>query len=535
MPDNMQFAFASQSSVDLRIDKLPNLEDAFNRFDSFRKLFQQLENDISEKKRQYLDLEREKILNLIPFEEARRGKDNIRSGFQRILDEFKEELPDYLDVTLLKGVDSRREQLEEVIERRLHRRYEVKEQITEGNSATLFLLEDTNRKVVASVLKIAVLPPDVKTEVQKVAALGRHDNIIQLIEQSLEPYPFIVLSEYVNGVSLASGIDKTCPRPLPQAAEWLSDLAKALERLRANDIRHLNVRPSKIYIKQGECLVISPFDTIKSGKDDRTLSRFMEDCLYLAPELLKGNVNPYELQMSDLRIADQFSLGLVAYKTVTGKDLFKNSDMAEGEFLGTDSIQDIIENRKRFSTDEVFRKQKLEAVNSSSLAELLDRALRELPTDRFKSLGELSKAFSRISLELEPAANPLRRSFEDCINNNPNFVENFYSAFIEKEPKTKDDFHFDKSSDQQRTMLKLALEALLDFDSNTMHLQRIINNEKHHHYTFAQFATFLETFIETVKKNDPTPWNAETADAWENLRQKLLTAIEQILADTKTN
>jgi hypothetical protein len=64
-------------------------------------------------------------------------------------------------------------------------------------------------------------------------------------------------------------------------------------------------------------------------------------------------------------------------------------------------------------------------------------------------------------------------------------------------------------------------------------LEKIVGDERHRHYSPALFGTFLETLIETLKKNAPIPWNDETADAWEQLRQKSLATIEQVL--TKTN
>ena len=89
--------------------------------------------------------------------------------------------------------------------------------------------------------------------------------------------------------SLTEILDKTGPRPPSQAVDWLFALADALSYMRQKRLLHSNVRPSKIYIDEENQVMISPFDIIKAGMDDRTLRKFREDCQYLSPEFLNGD------------------------------------------------------------------------------------------------------------------------------------------------------------------------------------------------------------------------------------------------------
>lgn len=535
MPEEKQQpANTTGTPPETRIDKMLNLDQAFERFALLSSLFNDLERTVIAKQSEYYGLKRDK--GLIANDEARLRENNIRHGFLGEIERFKKHLPEYLDLTqpmsLLRGANSRSEILQDILAQRLRGHFDIKGQIKEGNSAILFLLEDTfsGRKVMANVLKMSELTKDVTAEVKKASGL-KHRNVIKLIDQSLESYPFFVLCEYVNGVTLARAIEKTGARPVRQAVGWLYELTGALEYLRRKDIRHLNVRPSKIYIDEEWHIMITPFDLIKSGKDDRTLSRFMSDCLYLAPELLGGNVNPYELPSSQLCAADQFSLGLIAYKILTGKDLFKSGSTEEDDFKGTDSIQDIIDNRKRFFESKTFRKQQLAAIPSEKLVDILERTLSKNPEDRYENLHELSDEFYYLRRDKRTPVNLVRNCYRDCLAANRDFVRDFYDAFLEKEPSMA--VHF-TSGAQQHTMLQMAVDVLIDLDSKADYLEKIVGDERHRQYPPALFGTFLETLIETLKKNAPTPWNDETADAWEQLRQKSLTTIEQVLAKANT-
>ncbi|HRI60068.1 MAG TPA: protein kinase, partial [Saprospiraceae bacterium] len=505
MPEKKQSETAPKIPPDTRIDKIisNSLDRAFERFSLLASCYNELENAVIMQQGEYANLKRDK--DLISNDTARIRENNIRHGFLSALEKFKTILPEYLDVTqpvsLLRGVSSRSEVLEEILGQRLRGRFEVVKLIKEGNSATLFLLKNlyTGRKVIANMLKMAELSDDASTEVMKVAGL-KHRNVIKLIDQSLETFPFFVLCEYVDGVTLAHAIEKTGQRPLRQAVGWLYELTDAVEYLRRKEIRHFNLRPSKIYIDEEWHIMITPFDIISARKEDRTLSRFMDDCLYLAPELLYGNENPYELPASKLRAADQFSLGLIAYKILTGKDLFKSESAKEDDFTGTDSIEDIIDNRRRFFESETFRKGKLEAIPFVKLAAILERTLSEKPENRFENLHELSDEFYNLRREKDYQVSIVRRSYRDCLEINRDFIRDFYTAFLEKEPKMKLNF---TSGEQQHTMLQMAVDVLIDLDSKAADLQKIISSEHHRGYPPELFGTFLETLIETVKKNDP--------------------------------
>ncbi len=515
-----------QPPQDNRIEtlaKTESLDRAFQRFSELAKRFDDLQLSMWGQQARFasvLDGDRQGLLG----NDSRNLEMNrIRHGFLAELEEFKRNLPQFLDLTqpemLLRGVSDQMQIVQEVMGQRLRGFYELGRSMGEGHSALIFLLRDvfTGRQVVAKVLKVPVLTEEIKHEIRQ-ASLLKHRNIIKLLSESLDRFPFYIICEYVNGGVLTEILDKTGPRPPSQAVDWLFSLAEALGYLRQKRLLHSNVRPSKIYIDEENQLMISPFDIIKAGRDDRSLGKFREDCQYLSPEYLRGDGE--RLSFSAMRYSDQFSIGLVAYKMLTGKDLFEG-----------DSVLEIMRNRSRFFEEKKHRREKLRAVQNPDLAEIMETMLREDPNDRFPELHEVLMRFRQLSMKTGDAQSSVRNSYRRCLSNNSGFINEFYEGFFE-ELSPEHRAHF-TNRERQNTMLQLAIDVLIDVEEKQELLRNIIRSGSHLQYSLAEYNRFFEVLIRVAKNHDTRAWNTALEQDWERVKSKALTIIEEVLAAEK--
>jgi hypothetical protein len=261
--------------------------------------------------------------------------------------------------------------------------------------------------------------------------------------------------------------------------------------------------------------MMSPLDFSNAYKvGERTLSRYQDVCLYGSPELLDNDGEA--LQVSQMCLSDQYSLGLIAYKIVTGKSLFEG-----------DSIVKILKSRHLFINDKQYRADKLKVFPSGALGQVFIRLLNENPSQRFPNLHEVVKA-------LHPHTHPtkktrktdaVRDSYQRCLAINPSLIDDFYKKLYEKLPEIQADF---KNPKRQLVMLQMAIDVLIDMDEKRPLLNALMTNTQHQSYTFKKFEDFIGTLIETIKANDPQWTSVESA--WEVLRDKTITAIQEARA-----
>lgn len=515
-----------ESEQDQRIETIiarDGLPEAFRRFNDWMQQFDQLQLNVAQLQGRLANVQRENSLGTLAEEALILESNRVRHALLAELQTLKTMLPEYLDTTqpelLMRGVQDQVQIAYDVLSQRLRGFYDIERQISEGNSALVYLLRDifTGRQVVAKVLKMPSLTDEIREEIRNVSQL-KHRNIIKLLGESLDRFPFYVICEYVNGVTLPEALEKTGPRPPSQAVDWLFQLAEALGYLRQKRIAHTNIRPSKIYLDEEQHVMISPFDIIKAGRDDRTLRKFREDCLYLSPELMHGDGERVDYRA--MRASDQFSIGLVAYRILTGRDLF-----------GGDSVQEILQRRERFFNDARYRRAQLEALPTPEWRKILEKMLQQKPEHRYADLYEVLNKFRKLNTLLDQGKTLVRDSYRRCLAQNPEFIAEFYDHFF---ANTGDEHkpHFTNRG-RQHTMLQMAIDVLIDLDTKKPILQKILGADSHTRLSPAAYEKFLDLFIETVQQNDRRGWNEATAQAWQALKTKALTVIQEALPATE--
>ena len=215
--------------------------------------------------------------------------------------------------------------------------YEIQSQLGEGGMGLVFLAQDRalDRPVALKFLSARLQQPDEARrrflrEAKAAAALD-HPYICKIYQTGEEDgRPFIAM-EYVRGETLRSRLDAS-PMPLKDILRLGIEVAEALESAHAARIVHRDLKPSNIMLTTGGHVKVLDFGLAKRigeevGVYAETRAELTETgtvhgtVAYMSPEQVRG-------QEVDVR-SDIFSLGVVLYESLTGKNPFKAGSLLE--------------------------------------------------------------------------------------------------------------------------------------------------------------------------------------------------------------
>jgi serine/threonine protein kinase len=447
-------------------------------------------------------------------------RNRIQFSLLTQLDEFRRNvLGRFFDIgnrdEFFNNIQSRDAIISEILGLRLRpKRYKLELPfLKDGNSSIIFRLQnvDTDRHAIAMVFKVPEMTRENREEIVRLTEL-RHRNVIKLLDFEISRFPFFVVTEYVHGENLPNIIDKVGPRPPAQVADWLYQLTDALEYLRQKRIWHTNVRPSKIYIDDEGQVMISPFDLLKVGAGENTLTRYRDVCQYGSPELLYGGDEKFT--MLQTCVSDQYSLGLVAYKMLVGKDLL------EGK-----AAHDILDDRRRFEKDAAWRKKRLAKLPEIELSHIIRRLIEEKPEQRFQDLHEVLRILQPLTRADYPGTAATRLSYRRCLSANKNFTHDFYAQLFENEQLKHTREHF-RQPKRQAAMLQMAVDLLLDLEERRDILTQLFHAPQHHAYSIDEFDAFLDILLAQIQKDDAR-WGDVKAE-WAVLKEKTMRVIREV-------
>ncbi|HEU4681417.1 MAG TPA: serine/threonine-protein kinase, partial [Gemmatimonadales bacterium] len=216
-------------------------------------------------------------------------------------------------------------ELQDRLARTLAGRYEITRLLGRGGMAVVFLAQDlTLERQVA----IKVLPPDLAHDTKliprfqqeaKTAAKLDHPNIIPIYRVESEAGLVYFVMKYVTGHSLEQMLEKG-PIPVDLVRRVLGEAALALGHAHKRGIVHRDVKPANIMLESDGRVVLTDFGISKAlegGSGFTGTGAIIGTPHYMAPEQAKG------LQVDGR--ADQYSLGIVGYQILTGKQPFDGS------------------------------------------------------------------------------------------------------------------------------------------------------------------------------------------------------------------
>ena len=208
-----------------------------------------------------------------------------------------------------------------MIGKTLRNRYEIKELLGEGSTATVYKAVDRR---LGREVALKVLLPHVRDTVRKrffqeahAVALLNHPNIMAIYDMDEEhEQPFLVV-EYVEGDSLGKYI--------PCSPETVVDLGRqiagALHYAHERQIIHRDIKPANIKVTSAGHVKIMDLGLAlpKDAKRVTTDGMIIGTPAYLSPEQAQGFTLDYR--------TDIYSLGIVLYEMATGQLPFASDDI----------------------------------------------------------------------------------------------------------------------------------------------------------------------------------------------------------------
>jgi tRNA A-37 threonylcarbamoyl transferase component Bud32/HAMP domain-containing protein len=266
-------------------------------------------------------------------------------------------------------------------------RYELKERIGEGAMAEVWRAHDPG---IDRVLAIKILKPEFRRDPEytrrflreaKAAGALAHPSIVTIYDVGeVDGYPYIAM-ELLDGEPLDAILTREGKLPDERVLAIAAQLASALSYAHLSGVVHRDIKPSNIMLgRDGRSIKILDFGIARVAEADaareqvRTqVGQVLGTPRYMSPEQALG-------QQVDGR-SDLFSVGVVLYELITGRQAFSASSMA------TLALQITQQDPPAIAT--------LEPRCAGGLRFIIEKLLAKRPERRFGDGAELARALER--------------------------------------------------------------------------------------------------------------------------------------------
>ena len=203
------------------------------------------------------------------------------------------------------------------------------------------------------------------------AGMLQHPNIITVHELFEEGGITYLVMELLEGASLSSLLRRKKELTLGERLSIVDQIAAGLSEAHAHRIIHRDLKPSNVFVLKNGVVKVLDFGVAKMGEGELTQAGTVFGTVeYMAPEQVRGaTVNAR---------ADIFSLGIVAYEVLSGRNPFRAETLAASVF------KILSDNPDRLSSDSGGVPAAIDAI--------VFRALAKDGKERFQSLSDLRSA-----------------------------------------------------------------------------------------------------------------------------------------------
>jgi serine/threonine-protein kinase len=161
----------------------------------------------------------------------------------------------------------------------------------------------------------------------RVPARIRSEHVVRIVDADAAPElggaPYLVM-ELLQGEDLRRATGDA-PQPPDRVIDWLAQVARALDKAHALGIIHRDLKPENIFLTRRDdapsVIKVLDFGIAKMTLDGGPLTasdQFLGTPLFMAPEQAGVDGSPITAR------TDLFSLGLIAYKLLTGRSYWAN-------------------------------------------------------------------------------------------------------------------------------------------------------------------------------------------------------------------
>ena len=260
--------------------------------------------------------------------------------------------------------------------------YEITSQLGSGGMGVVYRAHDPSldRDIAIKVLpeQLAADPDALRRfqrEAKAVAALN-HPNVVTIHAVEESGGVHFISMELVDGRPLGELI-ATGPLPLERFLDVMTPLADALIAAHARGITHRDLKPANVMVTDDGRVKVLDFGLAKvvGSGGDLEETRLTQDGLivgtvpYMSPEQVEGKPVDHR--------SDIFSLGVVMYEAVTGRQPFFGDS-------GPALMSAILRDAPPSISD-------LRADLPASVARLIDRCLEKAPGERYQDAAELRR------------------------------------------------------------------------------------------------------------------------------------------------
>jgi serine/threonine protein kinase len=207
-------------------------------------------------------------------------------------------------------------------------RYRIEKVLGKGGFGLVYLAHDEqlHRPVAIKVphRKLVDRPEaDTYLTEARTAANLDHPNIVPVHDVgSTEGCPFFIVSKYIDGTDLAKRL-KQSRLPIHEAVELVATVAEALHFAHKQGLVHRDIKPGNLLLDKSGKPFVADFGLALREQDIGKGPRYAGTPAYMSPEQARG-----EGHRVDGR-SDIFSLGLVFYELLVGRQPFRADSQAE--------------------------------------------------------------------------------------------------------------------------------------------------------------------------------------------------------------